>query len=503
MDNLYNLFVSVCQRNGESTALIYHNRYIDYNTLYVNVQKIYKLLLANGIKSGDIVGLSMKRSPNAIAAMLATLKIGAAYMPFNPLQSKKEWCRMIEESKCKAVINDYDTIEIFCDAIWIEPGEFDFDNKIIGRYECIKENHIKNITYIIYTSGSTDKAKGVGIRQESLYNLITFGTKDIGLTNQNRIIAFSNFAFDMSVPETVMPVLIGMSIVMLDDEEVGNPRLIRKQLQNHNVSTILITPTRMNILLNCKKGTDFLQSLKYILFGAEMISHTLVDKLKEACSAQIFNLYGPTETTAYFTYSNITDREIIDIGKPIKNTFIHLIDEDQNIIEGPGEGEIIIGGIGVSDGYLVDDKKHRFRRIPKLSASQIYFTGDIARRLENGDLIFIGRRDNQIKYRGFRLGLEMIENTIRNNIEVIQDCVICVYKDAYSEYLTLLYVAKCKLEVNEFRKLMVEQLAIYEIPIYLIRVDSLPLNKNSKIDRLAVTRVVKEYFDRKNKGEIV
>jgi len=161
MDNLYNLFVSVCQRNGESTALIYHNRYIDYNTLYVNVQKIYKLLLANGIKSGDIVGLSMKRSPNAIAAMLATLKIGAAYMPFNPLQSKKEWCRMIEESKCKAVINDYDTIEIFCDAIWIEPGEFDFDNKIIGRYECIKENHIKNITYIIYTSGSTDKAKGV------------------------------------------------------------------------------------------------------------------------------------------------------------------------------------------------------------------------------------------------------------------------------------------------------------------------------------------------------
>jgi len=307
----------------------------------------------------------------------------------------------------------------------------------------------------------------------------------------------------MSVPETVMPVLIGMSIVMLDDEEVGNPRLIRKQLQNHNVSTILITPTRMNILLNCKKGTDFLQSLKYILFGAEMISHTLVDKLKEACSAQIFNLYGPTETTAYFTYSNITDREIIDIGKPIKNTFIHLIDEDQNIIEGPGEGEIIIGGIGVSDGYLVDDKKHRFRRIPKLSASQIYFTGDIARRLENGDLIFIGRRDNQIKYRGFRLGLEMIENTIRNNIEVIQDCVICVYKDAYSEYLTLLYVAKCKLEVNEFRKLMVEQLAIYEIPIYLIRVDSLPLNKNSKIDRLAVTRVVKEYFDRKNKGEIV
>ena len=495
MNSLYNLFVSVCERNGKSVALIFHGRTIDYNTLYVNVQKIYKLLIANGVKSGDVVGLSVKRSPNAIAAMLATLKIGAAYMPFNSLQTKAEWKRMIKESKCKAVINDCDAIDRFYDVSCIEPGEFDYEVSNPDKYERIEENHIKNSIYIVYTSGSTGKAKGVGIRQESLYNLITYGTKEIGLTEEQRIIAFSNFAFDMSVPETIMPILIGMSIVILDDEEVMNPRLTRRQMQNQNVSTVLISPTRMNILLNCKKGTEFLQSVKYILFGAEMISHTLIQKLKEACDAQIFNLYGPTETTAYLTYSNITDADIIDIGSPIENTFIHLIDEDQNIIEGSGEGEIIIGGIGVADGYLSVDVKQAFRKIPELSESYIYFTGDMAKRLENGNLVYIGRRDNQIKYRGFRLGLEGIEDTIRNKVKDIQDCVIHVYKNADREYLTMLYLAEAELEITEFKKLIADQLASYEVPLCLIRVTSLPLNKNSKIDRAAVAEAVKEYFE--------
>lgn len=497
MNSLYNLFVSVCEEAGDSVAIIFHDKTIKYNILYVNVEKIYNRLLANGIKSGDIVGLSMKRSPNALASMLAVLKIGAAYMPFNPFQTKDEWNRMIEESRCKAIINDRDEINRFYDGLWIEIEEFDYEVSNPNKYKRIKEKHFKNIIYVIYTSGSTGKAKGVGIRQESLYNLIMYGTKEIGLTKEHRIIALSNFAFDMSVPETIMPILIGMSIVVLDDEEVENPRLVRIQIQNQKVSTVLITPTRMNILLNCKRGTEFLQFVKYILFGAEMISHTLIDKLKKACDAQIFNLYGPTETTAYLTYANITDKEVIDIGAPIKNTLIYLMDENQNIIEGSGEGEIIISGIGVANGYLSVDENQSFIKIPKLEDAYVYCTGDIAKRLENGDMIYLGRRDNQIKYRGYRLGLEGIEDTIRNNIKEIQDCVICVHKDADNEYLTMMYIAEADLEVIEFRKRVSSHLGSYEIPFCLIRVASLPLNKNRKIDRKAVAEVVKKYLESK------
>lgn len=495
MNSLYNLFVSVCERAGGSIALIYHDRKIDYNTLYVNVQKIYKLLLVNGVRSGDIIGLLMNRSPNALAAMLAALKIGGAYMPFNLLQTNAEWSRMIEESKCKAIIGDRDAIDRFYDGLWIELGEFDYEVSNPNEYERTEENHLKNLIYVIYTSGSTGKAKGVGIRQESLYNLIKYGTREIGLTEEYRIIAFSNFAFDMSVPETIMPILIGMSIVVLDDEEVRNPRMVCRQIQDKKVSTLLITPTRMSLLLNCKRDNEFLQSVKYILFGAEKISYTLIDKLKEVCDAQIFNLYGPTETTAYLTYSNITDKEVIDIGVPIKNTFIHLMDETQNIIKGFGEGEIIISGVGVADGYLSVDVKHAFRKIPELSDSYVYFTGDIARRLENGELLYMGRRDNQIKYRGYRLGLEEIEDTIRNNVKEIQDCVIHVHKKAGSEYLTMLYVAGSELEVMKFKRHIANHLASYAIPLCLIRVASLPLNTNCKIDRAAVAEVVKEFFN--------
>lgn len=500
MNSLYNLFVSVCERAGNSVALVFHDRKIDYNILNVNVEKIYKLLIANGVKSGDIVGLLVKRSPNALAAMLATLKIGAAYMPFNPLQTNAEWKRMIEESKCKAVISDGDTIGRFYDGLWIDLGEFDYETSVLNDYERVEENHLKNLIYIIYTSGSTGKAKGIGIRQESLYNLIEYGTREIGLTEGHRIIALSNFAFDMSIPETIMPVLIGMSVVLLDEEEVRNPRLVRRQIQNHNVSTILITPTRMRILLSCKKGSEFLRFVKFILFGAEMISYTLIDQLKKACKAQIFNLYGPSETTAYLTYSNITDKEVIDIGSPIENTFIHLMDEEQNIIEDSGEGEIIISGIGVANGYLSVDANHSFRKIPKLSASYVYFTGDIAKRLENGDIVYLGRRDNQIKYRGFRLGLEGIEETIRDNVKDIQDCAIHVHKYNDDEYLTMLFVAERELEITEFKKLISNHLVDYAIPLCLIRVASLPLNKNSKIDRVSVAEVVEKYFRNINKG---
>lgn len=494
MNSLYNLFVSVCERSGDSIALIYHNRTINYNTLYVNSEKMYKLLLVNGVRSGDIIGLLMRRSPNVLATMLAILKIGAAYMPFNPLQTNAEWSRMIEESNCKAVIGDGDVIDRFYEGLWIEAGEFDYEVSNPNEYEHTEENHLKNLIYVIYTSGSTGKAKGVGIRQESLYNLITYGTREIGLTEGSRIIAFSNFAFDMSVPETIMPLLIGMSIVVLDDEEIENPRLVCRQMQAQKVNTVLITPTRMNLLLNCRRDTKFLQSVKYILFGAEMISHTLIDKLKEACHAQIFNLYGPTETTAYLTYSNITNKEIIDIGVPIENTFIYLMDEDKNIVNGAGEGEIIISGIGVSDGYLSNDVVRAFKKMPELSDSYVYFTGDIAKRLENGELVYVGRCDNQIKYRGYRLGLEEIEDIIRNNVKEIHDCVVHVYKKEGSEYLTMLYVAKSELEITKFKKHIAKHLVSYAIPLCLIRMDSLPLNANGKIDRRAVAEVVKEYF---------
>lgn len=495
MNSLYNSFVAVCEKNGDSTAIIFQNREINYNTLYDNVQRIYMELVSRGIKSGDIVGLSVRRTPNVFAYMLALLKIGAAYMPFNPLQAEVEWVRMIAESGCKAVINDWLSMHHFFEGLWIEPKEFKYETKRIRTYDKVEDDYSRNLVYVIYTSGSTGKAKGVGIRQESLANLIKYGTKEIGLTEEQRIIAFSNLAFDMSVPETIMPVIIGMSIVFLNDEEVGNPRLVRRQIQNNKVTTLLITPTRMNMLLSCKRGTEFLSNIKYVLFGAEMISHTLIDKIKNACGARIYNLYGPTETTAYLTYSDITDKAEIDIGKPIENTGIYLLNKDGEIVEGSGEGEIVIFGIGVAAGYFSVDEKRAFRKDTNLSGSVVYYSGDMARRLENGDLIYIGRSDNQIKYRGVRIGLEGIEDTIRNVVRDIQDCVITVYKKEDSEYLTMLYVSGVELELTQFKNMLSDYLASYAIPLCIIRLDALPLNKNNKIDRNAVAEIVKDYLE--------
>lgn len=497
MKNLYNLFVSVCEQTGDSTALIFHHKSINYNTLYKNVEKISTLLLLQGVESGEVIGLAVKRSPNALAAMLAILKVGAAYMPFNPLQSESEWNRMMKESGCRVVLSDWSISDKFFDGLWIELDEFTYQTDSHMTYSYTEKNFLKNLAYVMYTSGSTGKAKGVGIRQESLYNLILNGTKDVGLTKGRRILALSNFAFDMSIPETIMPILIGMSVVLLDDVEVLNPRLVRNQIQNQQVGVLLITPTRMNILLNCKRGADFLKSVTHILFGAEMISLTLLNRLKVVTNAQIFNLYGPTETTAYLSYSNITHKNTIDIGRPIKNMQIYLMDAEHKVVDGLGEGEIVIAGIGVAEGYLTSNNKQAFRRCPELSESIVYFTGDVAKRLETGELIFLGRKDNQIKYRGYRLGLEAIEDAIRNRVKEIQDCVVLVYKENIDEFLILVYVSSYELDISSFKALMENQLPKYAIPNSLIRVKSLPLNKNGKVDRALVANVVKEYLKTK------
>ena len=205
-------------------------------------------------------------------------------------------------------------------------------------------------------------------------------------------------------------------------------------------------------------------------------------------------MYGPTETTAYLTYSDITDKEDIDIGAPIMNTNIVLLDDEGKIIEGEGEGEIVISGIGVADGYISEDPKHAFRKDTKLSDSYVYYTGDLAKRLSNGDVVYVGRSDNQIKYRGFRLGIEGIEDTIRNCVKSIHDCAVCVYTKDGSEYLTMLYLSDEEIEVTEFEAMVSDYLASYAIPLYIIRVEALPLNKNSKIDRAAVKDIVKKYL---------
>lgn len=487
MDNLYDMFATVCNNMGDSIALIYDQKHITYKTLFFNVEKIYNILINHGIKRGDIIGLYLKRSPNVFSSMLAILKLGATYMPLNLLQPTAELQRMMDETGSNLVLIDQSTSIPFLNYLYIELDEFDYNIDLSIPFHCTYENHLKKLAYIMYTSGSTGKAKGVGIRQESLYNLILNGSKEIGLKEGQRIISLSNYAFDMSIPETIMPICIGMSIVIVDDNDVLNPRMIRKLIQNYEVSVLLITPTRMNVLLSCKSGMDFLQNIRYILFGAEMIPLTLLNKLREATSAQIFNLYGPTETTAYLTYSNITNKKIIDIGAAIANTKLLLVDANNKVIHGEGEGEILITGIGVANGYLTSSDNNSFCLIPEISDTVVYFTGDYGKRLNSGEILYIGRCDNQIKYRGYRLGIEEIENKILNHAKEIQNCAVLVLKDDIDEYLTLVYVSTSKIDISSFKTMMKEYLPLYSIPNNFIRVETLPLNKNSKIDRIALS----------------
>lgn len=211
---------------------------------------------------------------------------------------------------------------------------------------------MKNTAYIIYTSGSTGDPKGVLITQESLMNLIRNGTEEVGINFGKTIACISNISFDMSVPETILPLCKGLTVVLANEKEQINPVLMKKLIINNNVDILLIPPTRLEYLLSYNNDYVFLKRLTTVLLGAENISYNLLELIKTNSSAKIYNLYGPTEITAFATYCNLTKANDIHIGKPIKNMNVFILNEKQQKLGVNEKGEIYISGIGVGKGYV-------------------------------------------------------------------------------------------------------------------------------------------------------
>ncbi|MCM3186402.1 amino acid adenylation domain-containing protein [Priestia megaterium] len=493
--NLPTLFENQVDTNPASTALVYQDHALSYKDLNKKVNRLAHLLINQGIGPEKFVALAFPRSADMVIAMLAVLKTGAAYLPIDPdypadriefmLNDAQPVC-MITSKAVDLQISNNNTKVIVLD----DPDT----DLILNKYpdENVKNTQVNGVlsplnpAYMIYTSGSTGKPKGVVIPSESLINFLLSMQNQFGLTLQDRLLAVTTIAFDISVLEIFLPLVSGASCLIATKETVQDPKALTDMLHQNDITIMQATPTLWHALVT--NYPSQLQGLRVLVGGEALpisLKHTLHD-----LGCEVTNLYGPTETTIWSS-SAILDAEqqgTPSIGYPIWNTQMYVLDKGLHPVPEGVVGDLYIAGTGLARGYLgrPDLTAERFVANPYgPKGSRMYRTGDLVRWRENGSLEYISRADHQIKIRGFRIELGEIEAVLAQHTDIKQVAVI-VREDQPGDKRLVAYLVPSleeSLDLGNLRQYMSHSLPDYMIPSAFVVMQELPLTPNGKLNR--------------------
>ena len=426
------------------------------------------------------------RSLEMIISILAVLKAGGAYIPIDPTYPEDRIQYMLKNSEAKVLLTQKkldDKVE-FSNKVFTE-----LDNAIYSSNSSNLEkiNKPDDLSYVIFTSGSTGLPKGVMLKHKALSNLTNYCNHYIEyLKNPSHqsVVSITTVSFDIFIFETLISLQKGLKLVIANEKEQTDPNLLNKLIEKEDVTIIQSTPSRMQLLVNNIDKIPHLKNLKYITLAGEQLPLHLVNSLNKICDCTIYNGYGPSETTVFSTLTKMNNSEIT-IGKPLDNTQIYILDDNQNLLPIGVAGEIYISGDGVGKGYLnnkeLTDKS--FINNKFIPNTIMYKTGDIGIYNPNGNITCFGRVDHQVKIRGLRIELGEIEDKILELSE-IHSCVVVKKVDENShEFLCAYYTSKESIKADKIRKHLEKFLPAYMVPQYFVELENLPYTPNGKIDR--------------------
>ncbi|WP_225999295.1 non-ribosomal peptide synthetase [Paenibacillus sp. BJ-4] len=446
-------------------------------------KKIYNCCRVD-ISNNNLVGILLKRNVSLISTILSCYKNGITYIPIDSEWPEEQICAIISANDLNVVI----TIEEYINRVSCPNIIVVDDESIIEFTQQFKENET---SYILYTSGSTGQPKGVEVKRESLLNFIDGISETIDFSPSKRIACLTTVSFDIFFLESIMALEKGLTVVLANEDEQRNPKLMAKLIQENNVDMIQMTPSRMQLLLNYDKELSCLKQVKEIMIGGEPFPLSLLRTLQNKTTAKIYNMFGPTETTIWSTVSELTHKDRIDIGRPIKNTEVYIVDENLSILPNGQAGEICIAGKGLAKGYIgrEDLTDEKFLYLPQKPDVRIYRTGDLGRYLPDNDLEYLGRIDNQVKIRGHRIELEGIEANI-NQFDGIKQSVVTLETSETDKGLQAFYTSDQHIEHSELLNYLSLKLPKYMIPVIFKRVEDFIQTVNGKIDRKRVLECV-------------
>ncbi|MEM0924429.1 MAG: amino acid adenylation domain-containing protein [Planctomycetota bacterium] len=488
---LHEAFRRQATATPERIAVEYEGRKLTYQALEAKSNQVARFLQSQGVRSGDLVGICVERSEQMLVDLIAILKAGAGYVPLDPAYPSDRLKYMCDHSQLKWIVTR--------ESLRVRAAEFGKPLLILDRSESeisrlpIDPPSIEvgssDLCYVIYTSGSTGKPKGVQVPHGAVVNFLHSMKREPGFGSDDSILAVTTLSFDIAVLELFLPLIAGGNVVMLDSKSAAIGERLAEQIQEHDISMLQATPSTWRLLV--QSGWSGKSDLK-VLCGGEPMPPDLVAPLLER-SCQLWNLYGPTETTVWSAAYQITDATApILIGRPIGNTQIYLLDSKGREVPPGCEGELFIGGAGVTLGYRnrPDLTHQRFLENPYRNphanyiSDRLYRTGDIARYRMDGNLEFLRRNDKQVKVRGYRIELGEIEQNLKQHPDV-QQTVVIVREDSPNDAKLVAYwisSAQAGTTPTELRSHLRETLPAYMVPQHFVQLKHMPQTANGKID---------------------
>ncbi|MCR4435862.1 MAG: amino acid adenylation domain-containing protein [Clostridiales bacterium] len=478
------LFEEQVERTPHSLAAVFEDRQLSYRELNEKSNQLARVLRDRGVRPDSIVGIMIGRSLEMVIGIMAILKAGGAYLPIDPEYPDDRISYMLQDSGVELIL----TQAQLKDRIKPGPVIIEIDSPLVytGNSSNLENiNRSGDLAYVIYTSGSTGDPKAVMIEHKCVNNF-TKGVCDLmdfspGVT----VLSISTISFDIFVFELLPSLMRGLKIVIANEDERKMPKLTSELILKHGVEKIHATPSRIQLLAEDKDCEACFKNIKEIIIGGEVFTKNLLERLKEITKARIFNGYGPTETTVGVTFKDLTEEKTINIGKPIANTRIYILDKYLNPVPIGVPGELYIAGEGLGRGYLNKPglTEERFILNPFIPGEKMYKTGDLARWFPKGDIEFLGRIDHQVKIRGFRVELGEIENWILKYKGIKKAVVMDRENGQGKKYLCAYFESDTKLWLPDLRTFLSEKLPGYMIPSFFVQMDKIPLSPNGKVSR--------------------
>ncbi|OUM56565.1 hypothetical protein PIROE2DRAFT_49375, partial [Piromyces sp. E2] len=508
-------FSRIAKENENKTAIIFNNNKISFKKLDEMSNSLAHYLRSNNIGRNDIVPVVSERSSYFIVACLAIMKAGGAFLPIDPEFPKDRIEYMINEAKSKIILsyvvnkqNEHKLI--FENTIRYSLEKHDYQK---NTQEINNINNYEDLSYALFTSGTTGKPKGTLITHDNLVNYCLYcqtycNEKDIYSDNEfDNALAFSKFTFDMSIADIFYPLLRGATVILCNEDEFNDSKLLSNLINKYDIRYLVTVPSRLNNYLINEEFAKAIKNIRWILFGGEQLDFKTIKYIQENGNTKIFNGYGPTEATACCTIKKFDDEfykndkkedKQITIGRPICNCKIYILDKNMKPVPIGIEGEIFIGGYGVCKGYLNREEltNEKFVDCPFFkinnSPSKMYRTGDLGKWNEDGEIIYLGRIDFQVKIRGQRIELSEINNTVIEMNGINNSIVIDKQNENGEKYLVCYYISDDEINGKLIRNYLKDKLPIYMIPSYFKRIVSLPVTNNGKLDRRALPELNNE-----------
>ncbi|WP_191559492.1 non-ribosomal peptide synthetase [Metabacillus idriensis] len=496
---LHQLLEEQAKKTPDKIAVVENEKKISYRVLNEKANQLARTLKSVGVGSECVIGVIVQPTVEVIIAISAILKAGAAYCPIDPEFPKDRVLQIFTESGIDVLLSPKEYLSLFTfegNMINIsDPDVYIGDNTNL-----IPSSLPNNLAYVIYTSGSTGKPKGVMIEHRNIVNQVLGLTQLYSFDDTQNHILMAPFTFDPSIQQVFLPLSTGGTLHLVPNRVKTDPKSFWELIQTSEINVINTVPSLMELLL--EQNDSVKHQIQYLILAGEVFTFDLAKRLEQKLEIEkLINIYGPTEatinTTLYEFDSKSCNNQVVPIGKPLLNYQVYVLDSQHRLLPFGVTGELFIGGTGLARGYMHNRELTETTFVTNAisnKSEKLYKTGDLVRWLPNGNLEFVGRKDQQIKIRGMRIELGEVE-VVLSNSPWIKEVVVTKHEIENNTELVAFYTLNKvgdykgeKVDAKVLKDYLKKHLPGYMIPSHFVYLDAMPVTSNGKINKNALPK---------------